>query len=249
MTRIAAGIEYDGSAYHGWQSQDSPQLNTLQAQCEAALSRVAAHPITVTCAGRTDKGVHALEQVIHFDSHAARDMQAWVAGANHFLPADMRVLWAKPVDDTFHARYSAIARRYRYIIDNHPIRPALSRQRVSWYPTPLDANTMSAAAQCLVGEHDFSAFRGADCQAKTTLRRVDHIHLARHHDLIVMDIQANAFLHHMVRNIAGVLIAVGKGAREPGWVEEVLLSRQRRLGGVTATPDGLYLVGVIYPKL
>lgn len=246
--RISAGIEYNGTAYHGWQTQLSPALNTLQTQCEIALSRVADHPITVVCAGRTDKGVHATGQVIHFDTTAHRTTHAWVAGANHYLPDDMRLLWAKIVDESFHARFSAIARRYRYVLYNHPIRPALLKSQVSWYPIPLDAEKMQEAAQFLVGEHDFSAFRGADCQAKTTLRTVEYIRLRREKDTIVIDIQANAFLHHMVRNIVGVLIAIGKGERPVNWAEAVLLSRQRSLGGITAPPEGLYLEEVVYPE-
>lgn len=245
--RIVAGIEYDGSAYHGWQTQQAPPLNTLQTQCEQALSKVANHPISVICAGRTDKGVHALSQVIHFDTTAIRQMHAWVAGGNHYLPSDMRLLWAKPIADSFHARYTALSRRYQYILYNDPIRPALFRNQVSWHPVPLNVEKMREGAQFLIGEHDFSAFRGADCQAKTTLRRVDYLDLTKEGNFIKLDIQANAFLHHMVRNIVGVLLAIGQGQREPGWAREVLLSRQRSLGGVTAPPEGLYLMQVDYP--
>ncbi len=245
--RIAAGIEYNGSHYHGWQTQHSPQLNTIQSNCEAALARVADHPLTITCAGRTDKGVHALEQVIHFDTTAERSMYAWVTGSNHYLPSDIRLLWACKVNDDFHARYSALARRYRYLIYNHSVRPALMHQRVSWYPYPLDEAAMSTATQYLLGEHDFSAFRGADCQAKTTQRRVDYIEITRNHHYIGLDIEANAFLHHMVRNIVGVLLEIGRDVRAPEWAQEVLLSRQRNCAGITAAPDGLYLTRVNYP--
>jgi tRNA pseudouridine38-40 synthase len=246
--RIAACVEYNGSAYHGWQTQHVPSLDTLQTRCEQALSKVADHPITVICAGRTDKGVHALAQIIHFDTTAVRTIHAWMSGTNHYLPNDMRVLWAKPVSDAFHARHTAISRRYRYVLYNHPVRPALLRNQVSWYPVPLNLQTMREGAQCLLGEHDFSAFRGADCQAKTTLRRIDYLELTQEGDFITLDIQANAFLHHMVRNIVGVLIAIGKGEQEPAWAQKVLLSRQRSLGGVTAPPQGLYLMQVGYPE-
>lgn len=245
--RIAAGIEYNGSNYHGWQTQSCPPQNTLQAQCEKALSQVADHPIYITCAGRTDKGVHALSQVIHFDTTANRTMHAWISGANHCLPHDIRLLWAKAIDISFHARYCATARRYQYILYNHPIRPALLDQRVSWYPKPLDVKKMIAGAQFLVGEHDFSAFRAADCQAKTTLRNVTYLEFTQHEHFIDVAIEANAFLHHMVRNIVGVLLAIGYGEREPIWAQEVLLSGQRSEGGITASPEGLYLTQVSYP--
>lgn len=246
--RIVAGVEYDGSAYHGWQTQLSPKLHTLQTECERALSRVADHPISVTCAGRTDKGVHALGQVIHFDTNAERSDYAWVAGTNHHLPADMRLLWAKPITETFHARYSAIARRYQYVIYNHRVRPALLRHRVSWQTVALNLENMQAGAEFLLGEHDFSAFRSADCQAKTTIRRITHLTLTRKDDFIYLDIEANAFLHHMVRNIVGMLLEIGKGIRDPGWAQAVLGSRKRSAGGITAPPEGLYLVQVTYPE-
>lgn len=249
MIRIVAGIEYDGSAYHGWQKQASPPLHTLQLQCEKALSHIANHPISVTCAGRTDKGVHALEQIIHFDTDADRAMHAWVSGTNHLLPPDMRLLWAQPIDHSFHARYSAIYRRYRYILYNHPVRPALLQNRVSWYTMLLNVEKMIAGAQFLLGEHDFSAFRGADCQAKTTLRRVDHLQITQQREFIFLEIQANAFLHHMVRNIVGVLLAIGKGEQEPIWAQKVLHSRQRSQGWITAAPEGLYLIKVGYPEV
>lgn len=247
-SRIAAGIEYNGSAYHGWQTQSAPLLDTVQTQSEKALSKIADHPIQITCAGRTDKGVHALAQVIHFDTTATRTMHAWISGANHYLPSDIRLLWAKPITPTFHARYSAIARRYRYVLYNHPIRPALLQNYVSWYPAPLDLERMIAGAQFLLGEHDFSAFRGSDCQAKTTQRRVEELELTQKGDFIYLEIQANAFLHHMVRNIVGVLLAIGRGEREPTWAQEVLLSCQRSQAGITAAPEGLYLMQVDYPK-
>lgn len=245
--RIAAGIEYNGSVYHGWQTQSFPSLNTLQTQCEKALSKIADHPVQITCAGRTDKGVHALGQVIHFDTTAERTMHAWISGANHYLPADMRLLWAKSIPEPFHARHSATARRYQYVLYNHPIRPALLQGRVSWYPKSLNLERMIAGAQFLLGEHDFSAFRSTDCQAKTTRRKIEMLKLTQVGDFIYLDIQANAFLHHMVRNIVGVLLPIGKKEREPIWAQEVLLSGQRSKAGITAPAEGLYLVEVNYP--
>lgn len=253
--RIVAGVEYDGSAYHGWQTQQpviemggsQTALDTIQARCEAALSRIADHPIAIACAGRTDKGVHATGQIIHFDTTADRTMHAWVMGSNHYLPANIRLLWAKPIDDNFHARYEAISRRYRYTICTRNVRPALMHNQVSWYPHQLDVEKMSAATQHLIGEHDFSAFRGADCQAKTTIRRVNYITLNQQDEFITLNIQANAFLHHMVRNIVGVLLAIGHGDKEIAWAQEVLQSRQRRYGGITAAPHGLCLMKVEYP--
>ena len=243
-----AGVEYDGSAYHGWQNQTAPPLNTIQFQCQKALSQVANCPIEITCAGRTDKGVHALMQVIHFDTAVKRRMHAWISGANHYLPKDIRLLWAKPLEDSFHARHSAIARRYHYVLYNASIRPALWHKRISWYPAPLNIQTMSIGAQFLIGEHDFSAFRGSDCEAKSTIRNVDYLRLKQIKNCILFQIQANAFLHHMVRNIVGVLIDVGKGKHQPGWVQEVLLSKQRTQASITAPPEGLYLTQVIYPE-
>lgn len=245
--RWMLGIEYDGSAYHGWQQQ-SHSSQTIQQQIERSLSAVADHPIQVICAGRTDRGVHALEQVIHFNSEIARKPEIWLSGFNHFLPADIRGLWIRPVSEAFHARYSATARRYRYIIYNHPIRPALLRNRVTWFAQPLQENLMREAAQFLLGEHDFSAFRAADCQAKTPMRRVDSISIQRRDEFIELEIQANAFLHHMVRNIIGVLKEIGTGKKDPEWARRVLMAKDRKLGGVTAPPQGLYLIKVFYPS-
>lgn len=249
--RIAAAIEYKGTAYHGWQAQHpagtTKEIHTLQTHCEQALSQIANHPVSVVCAGRTDKGVHALAQIIHFDTTAVRDMHAWVMGGNHYLPADIRLLWAKSVPPDFHARYTAIARCYRYIIYNHPIRPALFKHQVSWHPIPLDIEKMRAGAAFLLGEHDFSAFRGADCQAHTTRRRIDSLTLQQKGAFILVDIQANAFLHHMVRNIVGVLFAIGQQTQPPSWAKMVLESKKRSAGGITAPPQGLYLTQVHYP--
>ncbi|WP_054774971.1 tRNA pseudouridine(38-40) synthase TruA [Methylogaea oryzae] len=243
--RIALGIEYDGSAFSGWQWQDGPR--SVQACVEAAVSKVADHPASVICAGRTDTGVHALEQVAHFDTDAKRELRGWLMGINTALPEDVRVLWAKPVDDRFHARYSAIARFYRYVILNRPVRSALERRRVTWVYHPMDEARMQLAAEHLIGEHDFSAYRALGCQSKSPRRRMYFIHVYRREDRVIVDISANAFLHHMVRNIVGVLIAVGIGKQEPEWAKAVLESRDRSQGGVTAPPDGLYFGGVAYP--
>lgn len=246
MTRYALGIEYDGSRYHGWQTQQ-PGVQTVQETLEAALTRVANHPVNVVCAGRTDTGVHATGQVIHFDSAASRDERAWVFGGNSNLPPDIAVRWARVVPDSFHARFAAVSRRYRYVIYNHPVRPALFGRQLTWNYRPLDIAAMQAAAGALIGTHDFSAYRGVQCQAKSPVKTVHRLDLYRREALIVLEIEANAFLMHMVRNIAGVLMAIGAGHQTPDWAREVLEGRDRRLGGVTAPPWGLYLVGVGYP--
>lgn len=247
--RWALGLEYDGSAYYGWQNQQTLALpkTTVQQRVELALSCVADQPITAVCAGRTDKGVHALGQIVHFDTEVEREERAWVMGVNRYLPADIRVLWAKPMADEFHARFSAIGRCYHYIIYNHPIASAVWRNRVSRFPDALDVDKMQQAADFLLGEHDFSAFRGADCQAKTAIRNVEQLTVRRVGDYISIVIKANAFLHHMVRNIVGVLLEVGVGKRAPDWAQAVLHGRDRKLAGITAPPSGLYLVSVTYP--
>jgi tRNA pseudouridine38-40 synthase len=247
--RWALGLEYEGSNYHGWQSQEEPPaLDTVQQRVEAALSTIANQKIGVVCAGRTDKGVHAIEQVIHFDTDASRRDSIWVSGANRFLPPDIRALWACPVSENFHARYTALARSYTYLIANQTVCPALLRSQITWFPQKLDENKMLEAAQFLIGEHDFNAFRGTDCQAKTSWRKVNHLVVERKGNIVRITIQANAFLHHMVRNIVGVLGEVGTHKRPPQWAKEVLLGRDRRLGGVTAPPNGLYLAHVLYPE-
>lgn len=245
IRRIALGVRYDGSHYHGWQAQQN--LATVQFQVEKAVGRVADHVVSVTCAGRTDAGVHALGQVIHFNTEAERALDSWVLGANSNLPPDISVMWAHEVPIEFHARYSATARRYRYLIYNNPIRPTVMRLAVGWYYKLLDAKKMQQAAQYLVGEFDFSAFRGRDCQARSPVRRITEVSVIRHGDMIVVDIEANAFLHHMVRNIVGTLIAIGCGDRPVGWIDEVLQSRDRCQGGITFSPTGLYLIAVTYP--
>jgi len=245
MARVALGLEYDGSAYAGWQSQVNAP--SIQSAVERAVSKVADHAVQVTCAGRTDAGVHSVGQVVHFESTAKRTERAWALGANTNLPNDVSVRWAHEVPDDFHARYSALARSYRYVILNRSTRPALSRQRVCWIHQPLDAAVMHEAAQALVGEHDFSAFRAAECQSRSPTRRMASITVRRFGPQVVIDVTANAFLHHMVRNIAGVLIAIGVGEEQPDWARRVLETRNRAEGGVTAPPGGLYLMHVRYP--
>ncbi|OGV28932.1 MAG: tRNA pseudouridine(38-40) synthase TruA [Legionellales bacterium RIFCSPHIGHO2_12_FULL_35_11] len=244
--RIVLVIEYDGSQYHGWQEQVG--LKTLQSTLEKAISSVANHEVKVVCAGRTDTGVHASNQVIHFDSENHRSIRAWVYGVNSALPKDICVKWGKEISDEFHARFSAISRKYRYIIHNSAVRPALLRSNITWQYRQLDAHLMHEAAQCLRGEHDFTSYRSVECQAKTPMRNISEISVKRIDDLILIDIKANAFLHHMVRNIAGVLIAIGSGKKTVNWSNEVLLSKNRKLGAETAPPYGLYLMGVTYPK-
>jgi tRNA pseudouridine38-40 synthase len=245
VTRWAAGIEYRGTAYAGWQRQG--HAPSVQQEVERVLSAVADHPVKVTAAGRTDAGVHAYSQVVHFDSEAPRAPHAWLFGGNSQLPRDISLRWVQAADAAFHARYSAIARRYRYVMLTRRTRSALLDGRVAWLTTPLDAEAMHGAAQALVGEHDFSAFRDAGCQARTPMRRVDALAVWRRGEFVVLDIRANAFLHHMVRNIAGVLIAIGQGKQPEGWARTVLESRQRTAGGITAEAGGLYFVGPEYP--
>lgn len=243
--RIAAGVEYDGSAFCGWQYQDhSP---SVQAAVEKALGKVADEPVRVVCAGRTDTGVHAAGQVIHFDTTAERSEFSWVRGTNSNLPDSVRLLWAKPVDDSFHARFRAQRRYYRYVIFNRPVHPAYLHRRVSWEYRPLDVSLMQQAATPLLGEHDFSAYRAVACQAKSPVRTLYQLDVQRHGQFVILNLAANAFLHHMVRNIAGVLMHIGAGEAEPDWARQVLELRDRTLGGVTAPPDGLYFMQVDYP--
>lgn len=244
--RVAVGLEYCGAAYRGWQSQQSG-VPTIQARVENALGRVADHPVAVVCAGRTDAGVHAREQVVHFDTGAERSPRSWVLGANTGLPDDIALRWARVVSESFHARYSARARRYHYLILNRPVRPALDRQRVGWHYHPLDAERMHEAGQRLLGEHDFSSFRARDCQSRTPWRCLHELRVRREADRVLIEVEANAFLHHMVRNIVGVLTAVGRGEQPVDWVDEVLAARDRTRGGVTAPAAGLYLQAVRYP--
>jgi len=243
--RIALIVEYDGCQYHGWQAQRG--LHTVQGTLEHALSSVADQEIAVVCAGRTDTGVHATNQVVHFDSLKERTIRAWIYGANACLTKDVCVRWGKEMPEDFHARYSATSRSYRYVIYNTPIRPALHRCNVTWQYRQLDHRLMQESAQLLLGEHDFTSFRSVECQSKTPMRQIMKLGVSRRGDLVIIDITANAFLHHMVRNIAGVLMAVGSGKKPVNWVTDVLLARDRKLGAETAPPYGLYLVGVAYP--
>ncbi|NMY42828.1 tRNA pseudouridine(38-40) synthase TruA [Pseudomonas sp. WS 5013] len=246
VSRIALGIEYKGARYRGWQRQESG-VPSVQAALEKALSQVAAEPVSLMCAGRTDAGVHASGQVVHFDTRVERPLKAWIMGGNANLPPDISVTWAKVMPAEFHARFKAFARRYRYVIYNDPIRPAHLAEEVTWNHRPLDVARMREAAAHLVGTHDFTSFRAVQCQAKSPVKTVHHLEVIQHGRFIVIDVRANAFLHHMVRNFAGVLMTIGAGEREPGWVVEVLAARDRRAGGVTAHPYGLYLVQVEYP--
>ncbi|MDX1500095.1 MAG: tRNA pseudouridine(38-40) synthase TruA [Woeseiaceae bacterium] len=239
------GIEYDGTAYSGWQRQQSGL--GVQAVVEAALSAVADHPVEVTCAGRTDAGVHATGQVGHFDTTSERAGRGWLLGANSNLPDDVSVRWVRPVADDFHARFSARSRSYRYLVLNRLVRSALHRRRAWWVHQPLAAEAMHEAAQALAGEHDFSAFRAAGCQAGTPVREIHSIAVTRRGDWITLDVTANAFLQHMVRNIAGTLVAIGAGEQPVGWAADVLAGRDRTRGGVAAPPHGLTLVAVDYP--
>jgi tRNA pseudouridine38-40 synthase len=243
--RLAVGVEYDGTAYAGWQSQAT--VDSIQAQVERALAEVANHPVDVTCAGRTDAGVHALCQVAHFDATAVRSGRGWVLGANSHLPEDIALLWAIAMPADFHARYSAIARRYRYVILNRPMRSALVRLRAFLVHRTLDVQAMHAAAQWLVGEHDFTSFRSSECQSRTPVRRVDAVNVTRDGEFVVIDVTANAFLHHMVRNFAGALLSVGLGEASPQWIKDVIELRDRTRAGVTAPPQGLYLRAIDYP--
>jgi tRNA pseudouridine38-40 synthase len=245
MPRFAAGLEYDGRAYSGWQFQ--PGLKTLQDEVQRAFARVADATIDCVCAGRTDAGVHALGQVVHFDSDAARNERAWRLGANTYLLPDVSVLWVREVPGHFHARFGALTRSYRYLFLNRDSRPGLAAGRATWERRPLDVPRMDAAAQVLVGEHDFSAFRAVECQSKSPVRRVERLQVSRQGEWVSIDITANAFLHHMVRNVTGLLLEVGRGDSPPERVATVLASRDRRTSAATAPPDGLYLASVRYP--
>ncbi len=246
MARYALGIEYDGTAFMGWQRQTHAG-RTVQACLEEALAKVADHAVELTCAGRTDAGVHASGQVAHFDSDARRELRGWLLGANSNLPPDVAVGWIMEVPEAFHARFKATARQYRYVILNRLTRPALSRDTLTWVHRELDAARMQAAARHLTGKHDFSAFRSVECQAKQPVRTLMHLGVRREGERLVIDALADGFLHHMVRNIAGVLIEVGQGKRAPEWARQVLEGRDRTLGGVTAPPQGLTLTAVRYP--
>ena len=251
MKRIALGVQYDGKPWRGWQTQ--PGGGTVQDTLEAALKRFALTDIATTCAGRTDAGVHALEQVVHFDTPLDREMFSWVRGVNAFLPPSIAVRWACEVprdgQDDFHARFSATARTYHYVIYNHPVRSPLLSGKAGWVFRPLQVEPMREASAHVLGTHDFSAFRAAECQAKSPVKTMQKIAIERRGELIVVTLTANAFLHHMVRNIVGSLIVVGNGNQRPEWMAEILASRDRSLAAPTFMPDGLYLAKIAYdPK-
>ncbi|MGV8900511.1 MAG: tRNA pseudouridine(38-40) synthase TruA [Burkholderiaceae bacterium] len=260
MKRIALGIEYDGSPWSGWQTQ--PDGRTVQDVLESALGKFTRHEMATVCAGRTDAGVHAKEQVVHFDTDISRETASWVRGVNAFLPPSIAVRWACEVQrddnavdhasghaaDQFHARFSATARTYHYVIYNHPVRSPLLTGKVGWVFRALDENKMRIAAQSLVGVHDFSAFRASQCQAKSPVRNMHAIDIARNGDLIVITLRANAFLHHMVRNIVGSLIFTGNGKKPADWLKEVLEGRDRKYAAPTFSPDGLYLAKIEYDQ-
>ena len=242
--RIALGVEYDGSAFRGWQIQ--PGGGTVQDALQAALGEIAGQPVSVVCAGRTDAGVHATAQVVHFDTDLKRPLTAWVRGVNTFLPPAVAVRWAQPVSDGFHARFSAFGRCYRYLLINRAQRTGVWHGRAGWYHHPLDVSLMQTAAARLLGEHDFSAFRAADCQAKSPVKLMRRAEVRRLGDLIAFDFEAGAFLHHMVRNLVGSLVYVGQGKHPPAWMSELLDSADRRLAAPTFSAAGLYLAGVCY---
>ncbi|MQY50474.1 tRNA pseudouridine(38-40) synthase TruA [Rhodocyclus tenuis] len=242
--RIALGIEYDGGGFCGWQTQ--PAGGSVQDAVQTALAALAGQPIDIVCAGRTDAGVHASAQVVHFDAPVARPVSAWVRGTNTFLPPAVVVRWARPVADDFHARFCAQGRHYRYLLLNRPQRPAIWHGRAGWHHAPLDLSAMQAAACSLLGEHDFSAFRAAECQARSPIKRLRRADVSQQGDFIVFDFAAGAFLHHMVRNMVGSLVYVGLGRQAPAWIDELLAARDRRLAAPTFSAAGLYLVGVDY---
>ena len=244
--RYAVGVEYDGNGFSGWQRQPF-FAHTIQQAIEEALGKVAAHPVEIICAGRTDAGVHALGQVFHFDSHAPRRLFAWLAGGDRYLPAGIRLQWIVPVAEDFHARYSALKRRYRYLILAGGQPSALWRQRLLWHPYELSVEKMQQAVQCLHGEHDFSAFRAAECQSSTPFRFIESILIARRQRLLMLDITGNAFLHHMIRNIVGSLLPIGDGRHPPENMARILASRDRAQAGMTAPAHGLYFLQACYP--
>jgi tRNA pseudouridine38-40 synthase len=247
--RYALCVEYAGACYNGWQIQKNDEVPTIQGYVQKALSVVANEPVSVVCAGRTDAGVNGTYQIIHFDTTAKREGRAWVLGANSNLPDDIALRWAIPVDNTFHARFSARERRYRYLIYSHPVKPALLSKGITWTYKTLDLERMRAAGDHLVGLHDFSSYRAVACQANSPVREIKALNVYRSGELIVIDVQANAFLQHMVRNIAGVLMTIGAGEAAPIWAKEVLEAKNRCAGGITAPSSGLYFVDVKYPDV
>ena len=252
MQNIAIGVQYDGTRFHGWQRQ-AGGVASVQEAVELALSRIADEPITVYCAGRTDAGVHAFNQVINFKTNASRSHRAWLLGGNTHLPRDISLQWASAVDNDFHARYSATARRYRYFLWQSPQRPALLCNQLTWILKPLNVASMQEAAQALIGTHDFSGYRGPHCQAKSPVRTLQHLEISvltqqNHGALVMIDIKANGFLHHMVRNIVGVLLEIGYGEQPISWSREILEGRDRQQGGITAPAQGLFFCEAEYPS-
>ncbi len=246
MNNIALGIEYLGSRYCGWQRQK--HSNSIQQELEKVLSEIADGLVQVNCAGRTDTGVHATGQVVNFKSVKERPDKAWILGANTQLPDDIAVRWVQSVPDNFHARFSATARRYRYIIVNSKAKPAILNSGLTWIRQSLDLDAMNAACEAFIGEQNFSSFQAASCQSPTPMRNIHHLYIKPMGNYLVIDIKANAFLHHMVRNIAGTLIEIGKGIKEPSWTSELISLQDRTQAAATASPNGLYLVDVTYPE-
>jgi tRNA pseudouridine38-40 synthase len=246
--KIALGVEYLGTDFHGWQIQKSG-LRTVQGVVEPALSRIANHPVRVFCSGRTDSGVHAQEQVIHFETETTRTNGAWLFGGNANLPKDVNFKWAKQVNDDFHARFNAHARSYEYKIHNHPVRSSLKDGYCLWEPRSLNIDEMRKAAAFLVGEHDFSCFRGSMCQAKSPIKAIEYLQIDKIDDDLIIKVKANAFLHHMVRNIVGTLLKIGRGEERPEWMLSVLDSKDRKEAGPTAEPQGLYFIKAHYQTL
>ncbi len=245
--RLALGVEYIGTNFHGWQVQKTG-VRTVQACVEKALSKIANHPVRVFCSGRTDAGVHALEQIIHFDTPQQRPDKAWLVGANRYLPNDISLKWVQTVSKDFHARFSAYARAYEYHLYNHPVRCALNHIHHTWEPRALDIVSMQTACQYFLGEHDFSAFRGSHCQAKSPIKTIEYLNIEQRSAYILVKIKANAFLHHMVRNIVGTLHRVGLGETPIEWVKEIINSKDRKQAGITMPPQGLHLIRAFYPE-
>ena len=244
--KLALGIEYDGSRYYGWQRQN--EVRSVQEKLEKALTKVANHPVVVFCAGRTDAGVHGTGQVVHFETTSQRADSAWTLGVNANLPDDIAVRWVKAVPDEFHARFSATARRYRYVIFNQRLRPAILGNGITHFYHPLDVEKMQRAGQCLIGENDFTSFRAVQCQSRTPWRNVMHLNVTRYGAYVIVDIKANAFVHHMVRNIVGSLMEIGCGNQPESWMADLLAAKDRTLAAATAKAEGLYLVAVDYPS-
>jgi len=242
--RIALGVEYLGSAFCGFQTQ--PSRCGVQDALEDAIAAIAGHPVNVVAAGRTDSGVHALSQIVHFDAQSSRPESAWVRGVNTYLPSAAAILWARETSEDFHARFSATARHYVYLLENRPQRPGLNAGRAGWYHHPLDVEAMKVAAEALVGTHDFTSFRAAECQAKSPVRTITRARVQRAGEVVRFDFSANAFLHHMVRNIVGALVAIGAGRMPASWIAELIAARDRTQGAATFASDGLYFAGADY---